>query len=120
MKRHLSAAEIFGPTLAFEAHWGNLGYWQSEDDQAVWTMQVENPGKYMVSLEYSCAANSAGNTITPTLGDQTLSHQVQSTGTWDDYKKFKIGELNLPAGQVKLTARAGETNAGAVEPHRVA
>jgi putative membrane-bound dehydrogenase-like protein len=101
-----SAAEIYGPTLQFEAHWGNLGYWQSEADEAVWTMQVDKSGNYTVSLEYSCAANSVGNTITLTVADQTVTHRVQSTGTWDDYKKFKIGDLRLPAGQVKLTAAA--------------
>ncbi len=33
-------AEIYGRTLVFEKQYGNLGYWTSDDDQAIWTIEV--------------------------------------------------------------------------------
>src|SRR5262249_29876387 len=34
------AAEVYGPSLTFESQFGNLGYWHSADDRAVWTVRV--------------------------------------------------------------------------------
>ena len=39
-------AEIYGETLVFEPHYGNLGYWTSADDRAAWSFEVAQPGKY--------------------------------------------------------------------------
>ncbi len=38
-----STAAIFGPTLTYETSPGNLGYWQSADDHAAWSFQVDRP-----------------------------------------------------------------------------
>ena len=37
--------EIYGRTLVLEKEHGNLGQWQSDDDRAVWTVQVPEPAR---------------------------------------------------------------------------
>ena len=58
--RGLTAA-IRGDTLALEARYGNLGYWHSDNDVAVWTFRVDHPATFAVSLDYACFDASAGN-----------------------------------------------------------
>ena len=83
--------EIYGRTIVFEDKYGNLGYWQSENDQAVWTMHVTQPGRYNVTLDYACDDGSAGNTFQIELGTQRLS------GTGDRHRQ--LGQLPPPEGR---------------------
>ncbi len=86
-------AEIYGPTLVFEPHNNNLGYWQDTGDRAVWKVKAKRPGRYRVSLDYACDNASAGNQYLLSLGDQQLSGEVTGTGTWDDYGRLNAGTL---------------------------
>ena len=56
-----STATIHGPTLAFEARYGNLGQWRSADDRATWTVEGVAAGRYAVSFEWACDLRAAGN-----------------------------------------------------------
>lgn len=98
--------EIFGRTVVFEEKYRNLGYWQSENDQAVWTMNVTQPGRYAVTLDYACDDGSAGNAFQVELGSQRLSSQITGTGSWDNYRRLKVGDLDLTAGIHRLTFRS--------------
>lgn len=98
--------EIFGRTVVFEDKYRNLGYWQSENDQAVWTMNVTQPGRYGVTIDYACDDGSAGNSFQIEVGSQRLTGQVAGTGNWDSYRRVKIGEVELTAGQHRLTFRS--------------
>ena len=55
-----SACRIYGSTLVFEAHYGNLGYWQSQDDQAAWSIQVPEKGVFEIVMIYACDNGTAG------------------------------------------------------------
>ncbi len=61
-------AAIFGKTLVLEEKHANLGYWSSEDDHAVWTLDVPAAGNYVVEIEWACADDSAGNTASLQVG----------------------------------------------------
>jgi putative membrane-bound dehydrogenase-like protein len=98
-------AEIYGETLAFEEHYGNLGYWTAASDRAAWTFEVSQPDKYAVWLDWACPNESAGNVLELNLGSQQIHFQVSGTGTWDDYSLKKIGDLELSAGTHRLEAR---------------
>jgi putative heme-binding domain-containing protein len=98
--------EIYGSTIVFEEKYRNLGYWSSENDQAVWTMNVVQPGRYAVTLDYACDDGAAGNTFQIELGSQRLSGQVTATGSWDNYRRMKVGDLDLTAGTHRLTFRS--------------
>src|SRR4029077_19276397 len=87
---------IFGKTLILEKEHGNLGYWSSEDDHVIWTLDVPAAGTYAVELEWACADDSAGNTLVLQAGSKKLIAKVAGTGTWDDYRVNWIATVELP------------------------
>jgi putative heme-binding domain-containing protein len=95
--------EIYGPTLVLEKQYGNLGYWNNQDDQAVWTIKVAKAGRYAVWLDWACDEESAGKKFLVQAGPNQLTGKVPSTGSWDVYKQANVGEILLPAGQQRLT-----------------
>jgi hypothetical protein len=94
--------EIYGPTLVLEKQYGNLGHWESEDDMAVWEVEVPRSGKYAVWLEWACPDTVAGNGFVLECGTERLTGKVAGTGTWDTYRKAKVGVLTLEAGARRL------------------
>ncbi|HEV7223783.1 MAG TPA: PVC-type heme-binding CxxCH protein [Pirellulales bacterium] len=98
-------AEIYGQTLVFEPNYRNLGYWNSHDDHAAWTIEIERPGVYAVSLDYACADGTAGQTIAVEAAGGRVTGQVTGTGNWDTYRQKPLGRLELPAGKHELVVR---------------
>jgi putative membrane-bound dehydrogenase-like protein len=105
---------IFGKSLTLEKKHGNLGYWSSEDDQVVWTLEVPAAGIHAVELEWACADDSAGNTLIIQVGERKIVHKVAGTGTWDDYRVIWIATTDLPQGRVEATVRSGGPIRGAL------
>jgi serine/threonine-protein kinase len=98
-------AAIFGSTLVFEQPFGNLGYWRSNNDRVSWRFRVDRPSRFGVSLEYACAANSAGNTYEIRVAGHPMRGEVRGTGaadSWSNYRPFPAGEVDLPAGTHRL------------------
>ena len=102
-------AEIYGKTLVFEPPFKNLGYWGSVDDRAVWTINVTKPGKFSIRMNYACDNSTAGNEIVFDVGGQSVRAKIVGTGSWENYQTAILGELNLSAGQHRLTVRSAET-----------
>jgi putative membrane-bound dehydrogenase-like protein len=100
-----SACEIYGGTLLLEKQFGNLGFWGSDDDRAVWQVDVPRSGKYAVWLEWACADKYAGNSYVLQAGLEQLSGRVAGTGTWENYRKAKVGEITLSASPQTLVFR---------------
>lgn len=108
-------AEIYGPSLVWESPNGNLGYWQSGDDRAQWTVEVPTAGKYLVWLEWSCPAGNAGQAWALDAGErELLTARIKSTGGWETFHYSRIGEVTLTAGRQTLTIRAHGTLNGAL------
>lgn len=109
-------AEIYGSTLKFESKYKNLGYWQSENDRAVWTLDVPQAGLYDVYLEFACPPGPAGNHLLLETGGEQLFWTVPSTGTWDVYQNRRIGTITLPAGKTRLTVQSqGKINSALLD-----
>jgi putative membrane-bound dehydrogenase-like protein len=100
--------EIYGPTLVLEKQYGNLGYWTSQEDQAVWSVKAAKAGKYAVTLDWACDDASAGKRFLLQAGPNQLTGKVTSTGSWDVYRQAMVGEILLPAGQQRLTFRSAD------------
>ncbi len=113
---HLLATncEIFGGTLILEDKYKNLGFWQSENDRAVWTLDVPAAGKYSVRLHYACADNSANNTLVLIAGPNTLATKITGTDSWDEYRQVALGELQLKPGRQQIIAHAAPGVTGAM------
>lgn len=77
-----SRAFVYGPTLVYEQGYGNLGFWQSEDDRGEWEMEVVAAGKYDVYLDWALANSPATNSYRLELGNAEIISNVESTGTW--------------------------------------
>jgi putative membrane-bound dehydrogenase-like protein len=103
---------IYGPSLIFEPHFRNLGYWHSPEDRATWTLQLASTANYDVYLDAACAVDSAGNTFALEGGTRTLQTTINATGGWDRYRYLRLGSLHLDAGVHQLTARAEGRLAG--------
>jgi putative membrane-bound dehydrogenase-like protein len=101
-----SKAAIFGPSLVFESHHRNLGYWSHVDDYASWTIRIPQAGRYQLILEYASADNASGDDYAIETEGGTITGKVTSTGHWDNYRTKEVGTLNLPPGEQHVTVRA--------------
>lgn len=99
------SAEIYGPTIVIEEKHKNLGWWSSADDIVIWTVEVSRPGKYAVSWNYACEPNAAGSRLIVEAAGKSLTHRVDKTENWETYVNQQIGEIDLPAGQVRITLK---------------
>lgn len=108
-----SACAVYGKTLEYMPEDRALGYWNSPNDHAVWTMELPEAGEYEVWFEWSCAKESAGNTFHLIAGKAELKGKIPSTKTWQNHQKAKFGQIELPAGKTTLDLRV-------VPPIRVA
>ncbi|HEY5313987.1 MAG TPA: c-type cytochrome, partial [Pirellulales bacterium] len=107
-------AELYGDTVVWESHYGNFGHWESENDQAVWTLDVKQQGPCDVWLEYACDNAAAGNSVLITAGGNRLLAPVTVTGSWDNYRTLSVGRISLPAGKVRLVLRPSGKPHGAL------
>ena len=103
-------AEIYGPTIVIEEKHKNLGWWSSADDTVSWTINVPRAGRYAVSWTWACEASAAGNTLVIEAAGKSLRHKVPATSSWDDYQTGDLGELELPAGEIRLTIKIGRAS----------
>ena len=101
-----AAAVIQGDTLVFQSAFGNLGFWRSINDRAVWTFEVNRPATFTLSLDYACHDTIAGNTYEATVAGAVFRGVVAGTGSYSNYRVTTIGELELPAGTHRLEVRA--------------
>ncbi len=107
--------EIYGNQIAFESPLRNVGCWHDLADHVVWTVELEKPGRFDVWLDWACDDAVAGNKFVFTGGRDELKGAVTGTGGWDRYRQEKIGDLELPAGMLRLSLRpAGPAIKGAL------
>ncbi|HWB09938.1 MAG TPA: PVC-type heme-binding CxxCH protein [Pirellulales bacterium] len=104
--------EIYGKTLVFEVQYGNLGYWQSDDDHAAWSFEIVRPGRYDLSLDYACDDGAAGQAVAVDIAGQRLTSKVPGTGNWDSYRQLQLGQVELAAGVQPLVVRPDGRLAG--------
>jgi putative membrane-bound dehydrogenase-like protein len=103
-----SNCRAYGPTIKMEEQFHALGWWNSTDDYCAWSFDVSpgGAGDYRVTLEYSCAENSAGNTVVVEANGQSLTGKVVSSGGWEKYRGWNIGTLKLAEGRNELVVRS--------------
>ena len=99
-------SEIYGPTVVLEPKYRNLGFWQSREDRATWTIDAPRAGKYEVHIDYACAPQATTNRFQIRLNDQRIGGEVVPTDSWDSYRTRKVDILELPDEPVRLTFEA--------------
>ena len=98
--------EIYGPTIEMEQLFKNLGKWQSENDRAVWNVEVPAAGRYDVVVNYSSTDDEAGNTWLLEAGEHALTGKVAPTGSKDRYQEVQAGQIELQAGTQQIVFRS--------------
>ncbi len=113
---HLRAsnAEIRGDSLVYEPAFGNLGYWQSENDVAAWTLQVSRGGEFEVWLDWARPGSGSTAPLEMSAAGVPVLLEVPPTGSWEEYRQQKVGQVNLAMGLQRISLRAVPPLAGAV------
>ena len=60
-------------------------------------------------MNYACDNSTAGNEVVFEVAGQSVRAKIVGTGSWENYQTAILGELNLSAGQHRLTVRSAET-----------
>ncbi len=107
-------AEIFGDSLVFEEQHQNLGFWQSENDRAVWSIEVPADGVYEVWLDWAVLGRGAPNHFRFEGGGARLEGVIPFTGSWDNYRQTSFGRVGLSAGPQRLVLRGVPPLNGAI------
>lgn len=107
-------AEVYGNEITFEVPFGNIGYWQSQDDFVRWRLELSHAEDFEVWLDWACHDSSAGNSFQLQAGSSWIDRTVLSTGGWDRYCQVNLGRIALPAGQSEIIVRPTSTVRGAL------
>jgi len=76
--------------------------WNTTGDLVSFGLEGTEPGMYELWLEYS--RNGTGSQVQIQLDEQTLTHSLVNTGSWDNYQQVFAGYvLLIPAGKKNLT-----------------
>jgi alpha-L-fucosidase len=82
----------------------SIGYWTTAKDHVEWRAAINKPGIFIVKLSCACSADAANSPYSLTVGNQTLESKVPSSGSWDKYQEFIVGQVSIPkAGSVAVT-----------------
>src|SRR5690606_38710475 len=92
------------PKIKYMPEWKAFG-WFTASDRVEWEVEVPKAGKYDVFLEWSVSDESAGNPYVFEMQDNSLSGKVGKTGSWETFKKVKIGQGDLEMGLQKMVFR---------------
>lgn len=116
LRLRATMAEIHGDSLVFEPAYGNLGYWQSANDTAVWTLDVQRGEEFEVWLDWARpgGAGEAPARMELQVGEMRLKVSVPPTGSWDEYRQEAVGRIRLEGGTIRLSMRAVPPLSGAV------
>ena len=83
----------------------------SPADSITWHVLVSLPGSYRVSVRYAAREDWARNTYVVTVGAQSLTAAVEATGDGFEYKKFNLGEVQIPkAGAYTVKVRPAKVS----------
>ncbi|MFN9591883.1 MAG: neutral/alkaline non-lysosomal ceramidase N-terminal domain-containing protein [Pirellulaceae bacterium] len=100
-------AEIRGKEILFESPFQNVGYWHHVEDSVSWSLQTEVQGSWDLYLEYSCASQVDGQTLSVSIGEHQWTSPIAQTGQWSDYQSLKIGTVDLNAADHRVVLQAG-------------
>lgn len=91
---------------------GDITSW-TEGGVASWPIQVDRPGQFTVTFEYSLDPKSNGNEFSLTVADQTLTGKLAATKSAKDFAKIKVGTLDIKqAGKLTLAIKPAGTPVG--------
>ncbi|WP_166830125.1 sulfatase-like hydrolase/transferase [Thalassoroseus pseudoceratinae] len=115
----------FGP-----AGWANdwISGWTNTESYPWWPVEVVEPGRYAVSLDYKCPKSQVGAKLTVAIGDKSLSetitqpHDPKPVPAPDriarkevmefEWKSLPLGEVELQPAETRLIIRGANIQGG--------
>ncbi len=114
MRLPASTAEIYGDSLVFESAHRNLGFWQSSNDRAIWSVEIPRAGEFEIWLDWASPDTAQPNRLQLEIAGTRSESIIASTGSWDTYQQARIGRVSLPAGRHRLMVRGVPPLTGAI------
>ncbi|MBX2922613.1 MAG: neutral/alkaline non-lysosomal ceramidase N-terminal domain-containing protein [Chitinophagaceae bacterium] len=105
---YLSAwqAGTMGKNIKYMPEWKAFG-WFDVGDQAMWKVDIIEPGLYDVYFEWSVSDKEAGKSFLLQAGNKKLKGKISPTGSWFTYKTKKAGTIRLSAGIQEIVLKSG-------------
>jgi glucosylceramidase len=104
------SAQISGPPLG-QNH-GKLTHWHDTNSTATWKVYATQPCLVDVEVITAVRKPHVGSAFELQVGDQTLTGKMANTGDWENYQRFKIGSLQVEAGELVVTMSPTELTEG--------
>ncbi|MCX6930993.1 MAG: hypothetical protein NT154_48500 [Verrucomicrobia bacterium] len=74
-----------------------IGHWDNPADWVYWVIDLKQPGRFEVKIEYACDQGLDGSTFTLKAGDGSFELVSKATGSWRNYRPITIGEVKMSA-----------------------
>lgn len=111
-----TTVQLHGPHVKVLADQRTIAGWKDADDRAVWSLARVRPGKYEIHAVWSLAGSKGAletdrlaleidGTSTEEQLAATGTDRVSTTGGWDRFASFRLGRIDLPAGDHQLIFR---------------
>src|SRR5690606_28799689 len=97
-----------GPDIEYMPEWKAFGWFRS-DDKVEWQVDITQIGEYEVWLEWSVSDEEAGKPFVLEVEGDSLTGNVQRSGSWESFKKEIIGTIQLESGKQKVVFRSAST-----------
>ena len=91
-------AELNGQMIKLETKSGgvpNIGFWINQNDFIQWPVNITQPGKYAVEVEFACAPGSEGSECVLIIDGKEYAGKVEATKGWDDFQVKQGGTIEF-------------------------
>jgi len=98
-------AEIRGNQAQVESIDGqpSVGYWTNARDVVAWSFKVERGGRFDVTATAATPAQSSKFELI--VGEQKLTAEIASTGSYQTFKTVKLGTIEIKQGPTELSIK---------------
>jgi len=90
-------ATVHGHSARYESGGGkdNIGYWTDPQDTVSWSFELQQPGRFRVSVSYACAPGNGGGVFRLVSGPYDLRGRIEQTGSWTDFRTMELGLIHF-------------------------
>lgn len=76
---------------------GQIGHWGNPGDSVSWLVEVRQPGRFEVQVEYACEQGMGGSSFSVGMAGKEFRMRSEETGSWRTYRTFLTGPLEMTA-----------------------
>lgn len=96
-----------GPEIKYMPDWKAFG-WFTGKDRVEWDVDLPEDGTYEIWMEWSVSDEESGREFVLVSGKNEVKGKVGKSGSWETFKKVKIGNLKLKQDYNQIVLRATE------------